>query len=369
MKKIYSVICVLLGLCLSVSAQTQTANVLRIPDVTATPGKTSVMSVHLDNVNEIVGVQFSIVVPAGMTLAIGEIALDNRGEDHVANVRKVENNRYVCMVYSPTNKPLRGYTGKLFDISFAIADVFVDGSSYPMTLSDVVLGDATAHNVVTSYGIGSLLVANGPDLIVKDIMVAEDALEPEGVANISWLVVNDSKQPTTGGWKEQVSLVKDDGTQITVGTVYNKAIIGGEGQMSRSASLKLPQAMGLEGEAKIQVKIIANADAGESTSAAANNTAVSDATVNVGKQLFVELPPVGIDENTTALVKCKLLRSGSWALAETFTLAKSADDRVEFPATVTIPKGQSATYFYIKMTDNEVLDDDSVVTISASGNG
>lgn len=369
MKKIYSIICVLFGLSFSILAQTQTANVLRIPDVTATLGKTSVMPVHLDNANEIVGVQFTIVVPTGMTLATGEIALDNRGEDHVANVRRVDNNRYVCMVYSPTNKPLRGYTGKLFDISFAIADVFVDGSSYPLTLSDVVLGDATAHNVVTSYSIGNLLVASGPDLIVKDIMLAEDALEPEGVANISWLVVNDSKQPTTGGWKEQVSLVKDDGTQITVGTVYNKAIIGGEGQMSRSASLKLPQAMGLEGEAKIQVKIIANADAGESTSAAANNTAVSDATVNVGKQLFVELPPVGIDENTTALVKCKLLRSGSWALAETFTLAKSADDRVEFPATVTIPKGQSATYFYIKMTDNEVLDDDSVVTISASGNG
>lgn len=371
MKRIYSIISIILGLCLlsASSVQAQTSNVLRIPDVTATLGKTSVMPVHLDNASEIVGVQFTIAVPTGMTLTTGEIALENRGEDHVANVRKVENNRYVCMVYSPTNKPLRGYTGKLLDINFTIADVFVDGSSYPLTLSDVVLGDATAHNVATSYGIGNLLIANGPDLIVKNVKATEKSLLPGGVANISWLVVNDSELPTTGGWREQVALVKDDGTRVAVGTVYNTTTIDGEGQMTRSASLKLPQAMGLEGEARFQVKIIANADAGESTSAASNNTAVSDATVNVGKQLFVELPPVGIDENTTALVKCKLLRSGSWANAETFALSKSEDNRIELPATVTIPKGQSASYFYIKMVDNEVLDDDSVVTISASGNG
>lgn len=367
MKKIYSVICILLSLCLSVSAQT--ANVLRIPDVTAMPGKPSILSVYMDNANEIVGLQFTLSVPQGMSLKESDIVLDTRGEDHIASIKKIEMGNYLCMVYSPTNKPLRGYTGKLFGISFTITDSFTDGSVHPMALKDVVLGDASANNVMTSYSIGNLQIIDGPDLTVQNIVTQEERLTPGGTVSVAWTITNDGGMPTTGGWKEQVSLVGDNGKALLLGTVYNEDILSDGGQMSRNATFNIPQSMGLDGNANLQVKVIANADAGESTSAAANNTAVSDATVNVGKQLFVEVPAIGIDENSKSLVKCKLLRSGSWTNAETFTLSKSADNRVELPATVTIPEGQSATYLYIKMVDNEVLDDDSVVTISASGNG
>lgn len=369
MKKIYSVICVLLGLCLSVSAQTQTANVLRIPDVTATPGKPSVLSVYMDNASEVVGLQFTVSVPQGMSLSEGDIILDTRGEDHIASIKQMESNNYLCMVYSPTNKQLRGYTGRLFGVSFTIADSFADGSVHPMALSDVVLGDAAANNVMTSYSIGNLQVIDGPDLTVQNIVTPEERLTPGGTVGVAWTIANDGGMPTTGGWKEQVSLVGDNGETLLLGTLYNEDILSDGGQMSRSATFNIPQSMGLDGNANIQVRVIANADAGESPSAAANNTTLSDAMVYVYKQLFVELPTTGIDEDSKALVKCKLLRSGSWANAETFTLSKSADDRVELPATVTIPKGQSATYFYIEMIDNEVLDNDSVVTVSASGNG
>ena len=371
MKKIKIVLCLFLGLFLSLnlSAQTQMKNVLRIPDVTAVHGKTSVLPVYLDNTNDVVGVQFTMIVPAGMTLEAGEVELGTRGEDHVANIRKVETNSYLCMVYSPTNKPLRGYTGKLFDISFTITETFVDGSTHPMVLNDVVLGNGEANNVMTSHSIGNLLVAKGPDLMVQNVVTTEEVVMPSGIMNVSWVVVNDSERPTAGGWKEQVSLVKDDGSQVLVGTVFNDAILVGNGQMVRSASMKLPQIMGLDGTAKVQVKVIANTDAGESLSAAANNTSVSDKTVNIGKRLFIELPQVGVEENNTSLIKCKLSRSGNWAAEETYTLSKSNDDRVDLPSLLTIPKGQSAAYFYVRLIDNEVIDKDSVITINALGNG
>ena len=371
MKKIKIVLCLLLGLFLSLnlSAQTPMKNVLRIPDVTAVYGKTSVLPVYLDNTNDVVGVQFTMVVPTGMSLETGEVELGARGEDHVANIRKVETNSYLCMVYSPTNKPLRGYTGKLFDVSFTITETFVDGSTHPLELTDVVLGNAEADNVMTSHSIGNLLVAKGPDLMIQNIVVTEDVVMPSGIMNVSWVVVNDSERPTASGWKEQVSLVKDDGSQVLVGTVFNDAILAGNGQMVRSASMKLPQIMGLDGTVKVQVKVIANTDAGESPSAAANNTSVSSKTINVGKKLFIELPQVGIEENNTSLIKCKLSRSGNWAAEETYTLSKSNDDRVDVPVSLTIPKGQSAAYFYARLIDNEVIDQDSVVTINASGNG
>ena len=96
MKKIYSVICVLLGLCLSVSAQT--ANVLRIPDATATPGKPSALSVYMDNASEVVGLQFTVSVPQGMSLSQGDIVFDTRGEDHIASIKQIEMGNYLCMV-------------------------------------------------------------------------------------------------------------------------------------------------------------------------------------------------------------------------------------------------------------------------------
>lgn len=371
MKRVYLIICMVLGFCLSQASimQAQTNNVLRVPDATATYGKTAVLPVYLDNTTEIVGIQFTLTVPKGMTLDAEEFVLGIRGEDHVANIKEMEANKYLCMVYSPTNKPLRGNSGKLFDINFTIADVFDDGSIHPMTLEDVVLGDAEANNVMTSYSVGNLLIANGPDLVVQSIEVEGAELTPNGTINVSWIVANESEQPTTGGWKEQVYLVNEEGTQTLIGTVYNDAMLAGNGQSIRSASFKLPLLMGLDGNVKIQVKVIANADAGESASATANNTTVSDVTVSVGKMLFLELPSIGVDENSTSLLKCKLSRSGNWSSTETFELAKSDDNRADVPTSVTIQKGQSAAYFYIKMIDNEVLDNDSVVTIAVSGNG
>ena len=369
MKRIYSIISLLLGLCLSLSAQTQTVNTLRITDVTATPRKVSTLSVYMDNTSEIVGLQFTITVPHGMALDEGTIAIDTRGEDHVANIKQTESDSYLCMVYSPTNKPLRGYTGKLFEISISVSDSFDDGSTHPMALSDVVLGDAAANNVMTSYSIGNLIIVDGPDLIVQNIMSEDLVLTPGGTVDVAWTVVNDGGMPTTGGWKEQVSLVSDNGNTLLLGTVYNENILSDGGQMSRNATFNLPQIMGLDGDAKIQVKVIANADAGESTSAAANNMSVSEAYAHVGKMLLLEIPQVGIDEDNRSLVRCKLSRSGSWTAEETFVLAKSDDERVEMPVSLTLSKDQSATYFYIKIVDNEVLDNDSVVTVSASGNG
>ena len=131
--------------------------------------------------------------------------------------------------------------------------------------------------------------------------------------------------------------------------------------------MELPTVIGLDGSVKLQVKLIPGSGCGERADAMENNVAQMD--VTLGKTLYLELPQVAIDENTSSPVRCKLSRSGSWADEETFTLTKTADERLEVPASVTISKGQSGVYFYVKLIDNEVLDNDTAVTVSVSGNG
>lgn len=342
-------------------------NVLHIPDVIATPSKTAVLPVYMDNTSEIVSVQFTIDVPDGMNLQTEDIIVGIRGEDHVVSLTNISANKYRCELYSPTNMPLRGYTGKLFEIEFSISNSMQNGSTLPMTLSDVILGDIITNNVMTSYNIGNLLVINGVDFIVQEVSALEQEIIPGETINISWRVLNDGGMPATGGWKEEISLINENGASVLLGTLYNEELLSEGSQISRSASLNVPQILGLDGDARIQIKLIANADSGENYSFGSNNTSIGDDIINVGKKLFLELPQIVIEENSTSLVKCKLSRSGDWTDTETFDLSKNDDARIELTSSVNITSGQSAVFFYIRMIDNDVIDNDSVVNISAIG--
>ena len=65
----------------------------------------------------------------------------------------------------------------------------------------------------------------------------------------------------------------------------------------------------------------------------------------------------------------KVSRSGSWAAAETFRITATNDSRISVPATVEIPTKQSGAAFYLQLSDNDVLDNDSIIVVSAAGNG
>ena len=118
------------------------------------------------------------------------------------------------------------------------------------------------------------------------------------------------------------------------------------------------------------MEITPNSDSGEDIAYQKNNTLQTGNTpLNIGKLLYLTLPE-NIEEGTTSTFRCSLTRSGSWNDEQTFDLAMTAGDtRLIVPGTVTIPRGQASEYFYINVTDNDVLDDDSLFTIQASGNG
>ena len=84
------------------STQAQQRNVLQVPDVSVKIGNVQ-LPVSIENTDEIVGVQFDLQLPDGVTAeAVG--TLNNRSDGHSVTVRLLNNGIYRVLLYSPQNK-------------------------------------------------------------------------------------------------------------------------------------------------------------------------------------------------------------------------------------------------------------------------
>lgn len=369
MKAIRIIGCLVALLLAATGAQAQTANRFTLPDVEASPDTGVELPFRLDNTSDIVALQFTLRVPTGTRLDPASVALTERKQDHTVTARSTGTDTYMVMVYSPTNQPLRGREGDVLTARLYVEGDFTEGERYPFTLTDVVLSPADGSNVLTQASAGALVMMAGPDLAVTGVRPAATEADPDGTLGVAWQVSNAGQRATGGGWSEQISLVTDGGQRALLGTTYYEGTLAAGASASRSAELRVPRLPGLDGEARVEVRLVPTAEAGEASGDVVNNTALSDATLSVSRRLYLDLPAAALDETATTPVRCQLARSGDWTEAQTFTLTHTADSRVSLPATLTVPAGQSAAVFYLTLTDNDAVDADSTVSVTASGDG
>lgn len=369
MKAIRIIGCLIALLLAATGAQAQTANRFTLPDVEASPDTGVELPFRLDNTSDIVALQFTLRVPTGTRLDPASVALTERKQDHTVTARSTGTDTYMVMVYSPTNQPLRGREGDVLTARLYVEGDFTEGERYPFTLTDVVLSPADGSNVLTQASAGALVMMAGPDLAVTGVRPATAEADPDGMLGVAWQVSNAGQRATGGGWSEQISLVTEGGQRALLGTTYYEGTLAAGASASRSAELRVPRLPGLDGKARVEVRLVPTAEAGEASGDVANNTALSDATLNVSRRLYLDLPAAALDETATTPVRCQLARSGDWTEAQTFTLTHTTDSRVSLPATLTVPAGQSAAVFYLTLTDNDAVDADSTVSVTASGDG
>ncbi len=354
-------------LLLTVGVWGQSSNKLTMPDVVTSSGKSVVLPFYMDNTDEITALQFTLEIPQGCALDTGSVVLTDRKADQTVTVRDMGDNQYLFLLFSPTNKPLLGRTGKLMTITLSVPESFPEGQSYPISVKDLVLSNSSGDNLATGQDAGELRIAKSPDLMVSNVTTTVQTVKPGGTLTVGWQVENIGEEATTGGWSERVSLVKPDGTLAFLGTAYYEQALMAGGRTGRQVELDVPEIVGLDGDAVVQVRLVPNEDSGERPEAQGNNMAQAAGTVAVTKSLFWELPAEAINESAGVPIRCRLYRSGSRNTSETFSLTHSADSRVRLPQKLVIPAGQSAVSFYLNVDDNETLDKDSVVTVSLSG--
>lgn len=365
-RQILTSLCLLLLCAMAAIAQ---KNTLTIPDVSVEKGKTIALPVNMDNTADVVAIQFTLTVPEGVTLAPSTAVLSERADGHTLTMQPIAANKYMAMAFSSKNAPFIGRAGKIMSVKLTVSSSVAEGSVLPLTLSDVVIGGSDGKNLTTGYAAGKVTVTQKPDFEVSGVGVKPVEIMPGGTLSVNWKVANIGGVSAGAGWSEQVYLDTDKGDNKLLGTVYYDDILAAGGEVSRSADFILPQVLGLNGNATVRVKLTANSGAGEPEGLQDNNVAMASSTVSVGKLLTLSPTLADVDEASTGNVRFLLTRSGGTTHAETFGLSATTDSRLTFPSEVTIEKGQSGTYFYAQVKANKQLDNDSVVTLSLSGNG
>lgn len=360
----------LLTLCFLTIASTalaQRRNILSVPDTKVSIGQ-ALLPVTIENTDEIVGLQFDITLPTAVT-AGNEAVTTNRCDGHTIIIRKMEATRYRVMLYSEGMKPLIAQQGTVFFIPITTPQSYSQGGEHPMSIGNATMTIASGENVLTDAKAGKLIVSDLPDLTVKNIQPQGLSVVPDERFSLSWQVQNVGGAPTGKGWSEQILLVNKLGTRTKLlATTYCEESLAAGASLNRQAEITIPKLLGIDGNAYLQVRIVPTSETGESTAAQGNNMLQATQTFTVAKRLFIETSPAEIAENSSQRIMVKVSRSGDWSGEQTFTIS-SSDARLRLPQQATIPAGQSGVELFTNIMDNSVVDDNDIVTVTASGNG
>ena len=368
--KIYSFLTLVL-LVFSANIYSQSVSKLYIPTVESGLGKEISVPIYLTNDAAIVAAQFKLHFPEGSVVNQTSVALSDRKVDHSISVKSLGNNDYLFVVFSAKNAELRGNSGILLRVTVKIPETWTVNSTYPFAFNQVILSLLNGANVATvsDPGLIKVVAEPRPDVTVQNISMSQQNVSPLGKLNIAWQVKNIGDKITGAGWSEQVSLINEIGEQVLLGTINYDQLLDAGSIVSRQAEFIIPEYPGMDGNAKVQVKIIPNSTLGELITAQSNNVGLSGGTINIDKRLNLTIAAKSIQENNPALIICRLFRSGSRAIDQTFSLRTDSPNRLKIPESVTIKAGQSGAVFYFNSIDNKVLNLDSTVIIYAKGIG
>lgn len=344
-------------------------NTLEIPDVTVAQGKSISLPVNMENSADIVAVQFTMTTADGVTFSTETARTTERADGHSLTMRPIGVNKYMVMIFSSQNRAFIGRTGSIMTVVLNTSSSLKEGDKIPVTLSDVIIGEKSGKNLATGFTSGSVNIAKSPDLEVSQVETKATNLLPYNKISVNWQVSNIGGLSTEAGWSEQVFAESADGKfSKLLGTIdYDQKLAAG-GTISRTAEFDTPMELGISDNARIRVKVRPYSNTGEPSWMLANNEATTSGTLQTANMLFINPAAAHIEEANAQNVRLMLIRSGNTAQAETFKLAQTADARIELPAEITIPQGQSATYFYAKVIANQKLDNDSIVTVNIDGN-
>lgn len=344
-------------------------NTLEIPDVTVAQGKSISLPVNMENSADIVAVQFTMTTADGVTFSTETARTTERADGHSLTMRPIGVNKYMVMIFSSQNRAFIGRTGSIMTVVLNTSSSLKEGDKIPVTLSDVIIGEKSGKNLATGFTSGSVNIAKSPDLEVSQVETKATNLLPYNKISVNWQVSNIGGLSTEAGWSEQVFAESADGKfSKLLGTIdYDQKLAAG-GTISRTAEFDTPMELGISDNARIRVKVRPYSNTGEPSWMLANNEATTSGTLQTANMLFINPAVAHIEEASAQNVRLMLIRSGSTTQAETFKLAQTADARIELPAEITIPQGQSATYFYAKVIANQKLDNDSIVTVNIDGN-
>lgn len=369
-------------------------NVLSVDTVTTPSGKTVTLPIVLKNASVVSGVQFDISVPYELAkdeqgnvavelsrsrlsgYTVESILLGTENKNYYpnglnANAESMKYQKYRIILYSPRNELVANDRGTLLSLQLTTPVGMNNTAVLPIYLSEVALSDDNKDAAPVTSVNGAIVIEEipRPDLLPVDVSFTPTSTGPNQKFTVRWKVKNVGQASTEDGWSEQIMLKTISGNQSKlISTIHYDNKLGVGSEVSRETDIELPALLGVDGACKVVVEVVPNEKTGEHPTLLDNNTAESSANVDVARLLFLELSSTRLVEGSNQRITAKLSRSGRWNSIRTFTLnLQPNDSRLSCPETVTIPANQSGTVFYITVGNNDVVDRDSVITLSVEG--
>lgn len=340
-------------------------------------GQTINYPVYLENTGQTTGLSIDLNFPLGFTVDATNASLTARTNSHTLEVKDLGNNNFRFLVRGAEN--IQGVNGKVMEIPVSVPDTVTVGNVFTIELSKGAIYKPDGSQAIVTVRNGSIKILraagdipDSPDYVVSNIQTTSSTVMPQDFIHLSWQVKNEGNLVGYGGWSERIYLVSESGKKVCIGTTYyDTNVLDPGATVSRSTDMALAKLIGIEGAARICITIIPSVSSGEIIEYQSNNSAETEnAPLHVGKRLYLTMPESALAEGEHSTVRCQLSRSGNWTSSEDYELSLlSGDNRLTVPETVTIPREQSAAYFYLTINDNNASDADSVFTLQVSGNG
>ena len=166
---INAIIDIILGAHHSMKHSINCDDLLHVDDVTMRPGEVRALNVMLDNANRYSGLQFDIVLPAGLTL-VGVSSIDG----HISRVDGIDEVLSRAVSYSMNKRPFVGDTQPV--LTFIVRSDAALAPENEIMLTDVILADA--DNRAWYAGDCAVRVNNASG--INDLIVGSDHVWMEG---------------------------------------------------------------------------------------------------------------------------------------------------------------------------------------------
>lgn len=349
-------------------AQTTGETILSVESTSVRSGHASELSINLRNSTDIVAFQFTLQLPKGVSVTGKPLCSSSRMPNHEVAAREVATGNYMVVCHSASNAIIEGNNGQVLSIPISIANSVKEGEELPITLKDVIVSDVNSNNVLTGIQNGTLKISKSPDLIPSNVSAGKTTLHPGEDMDLSWIVTNSGENATEGGWQEEIYLISSDGNRKKIATAFNSDILNKGESMARMAHIILGQVPGIDGECHIEIKLIPEPNCGEPSYLRTNNSAVSESSVRIGKELYLNPSSIKVTEGSTYGGRIKITRSGSAEKALTLTLTHNLDNRFTLPESITIPQGHTSAELEIKCNGNNLADSENMFHL-AIGDG
>lgn len=145
-----------LALILPLTAIAYAVNELHTGNMFAFSGDQSTLTFSINNMEPFTGFQFDLIMPAPLTYIDGSVVLTDRKTNHQVFANTINEGVIRVIAFSANNQAFTGNSGDVVTLEFNVTGV---AGTYPLTLTNVIVGDAEGSNILSDYYNGQLEIA------------------------------------------------------------------------------------------------------------------------------------------------------------------------------------------------------------------